>query len=209
MLALTGLPTLFPKLVEARTFAERMFQVIFLEPLNEEETIQAITKPITDKKCPVQLTPASVNVIWEVTHGYPYFIQYVCREVYDIWVQYTETGTSMNAVPMEGIMRKLDTDFFAGRWARVTDRQRELMWVVSTLENYQSEFTVQEIVESNSNKGLVKPFTSSHVNQMLSTLCDSGIVYKNRHGKYSYAVPLLGEFIKRQQHPKTKQTEPA
>ncbi len=27
MLALTGLPTLFPKLVEARTFAERMFQL--------------------------------------------------------------------------------------------------------------------------------------------------------------------------------------
>src|SRR5574340_5757 len=30
MLALTGLPTLFPKLVEARTFAERMFTIVFL-----------------------------------------------------------------------------------------------------------------------------------------------------------------------------------
>lgn len=32
MLVLTGLPTLFPKLVEARTFSERMFRVVFLEP---------------------------------------------------------------------------------------------------------------------------------------------------------------------------------
>ena len=33
---------------------------------------------------------------------------------------------------------------------------------------------------------------------MLSTLSDSGLVYKNRHGKYSFAVPLLGKFIQRQ-----------
>ena len=33
MLVLVGLPTLFPKLVEARTFAERMFRVVFLDRL--------------------------------------------------------------------------------------------------------------------------------------------------------------------------------
>ena len=38
MLILTGLPTLFPKLVEARTFAERMFPVLFLDKLNEQDS---------------------------------------------------------------------------------------------------------------------------------------------------------------------------
>jgi DNA-binding IclR family transcriptional regulator len=33
---------------------------------------------------------------------------------------------------------------------------------------------------------------------MPSTLAEVGLVYKNRHGKYSLAVPLLGEFIQRQ-----------
>jgi hypothetical protein len=32
---------------------------------------------------------------------------------------------------------------------------------------------------------------------MLSTLNTAGLVYKNRHGKYSFAVPLLGQFIRR------------
>jgi DNA-binding IclR family transcriptional regulator len=36
------------------------------------------------------------------------------------------------------------------------------------------------------------------VSQMLSTLAEAGLVYKNRHGKYSLAVPLLSEFIQRQ-----------
>ena len=34
MLALTGLPTLFPKLVETRTYSERMFRVVVLEELS-------------------------------------------------------------------------------------------------------------------------------------------------------------------------------
>ena len=45
MLVLTGLPTLFPKLVEARTFAERMFRVVFLQSLNRMESEQAIRRP--------------------------------------------------------------------------------------------------------------------------------------------------------------------
>ena len=34
MLVLAGLPTLFPKLVDARTYAERMFRVMTLTKLN-------------------------------------------------------------------------------------------------------------------------------------------------------------------------------
>ncbi len=43
-----------------------------------------------------------------------------------------------------------------------------------------------------------KPFSPSHINQMLVALSAAGLVYKNRHGKYSFAVPLLGRFIARQ-----------
>jgi DNA-binding IclR family transcriptional regulator len=59
-------------------------------------------------------------------------------------------------------------------------------------------FTVQEVVAASQANPLRKPFTSSHISQMLSTLAEVGLVYKNRHGKYSLAVPLLGEFIQRQ-----------
>jgi hypothetical protein len=63
MLALTGLPTLFAKLVEARTYAERMFHVVDLGSLNEEESREAILKPIEDEQCPIRLTPESITSI--------------------------------------------------------------------------------------------------------------------------------------------------
>jgi hypothetical protein len=198
MLALTGLPTLFPKLVEARTFAERMFRVVFLEPLTKQETEEAIQRPIKHNKCPVDFAPASVEIIWGITRGYPYFVQYVCRETFDVWVQALASGRTPPGIPVDEIIRKLDSDFFAGRWARATDRQRELLTVISNLPNCDLEFAVQEVVEHIANKSLDKPFGSSHVNQMLASLSESGLIYKNRHGKYSFAVPLLGDFVKRQ-----------
>jgi hypothetical protein len=198
MLVLTGLPTLFPKLVEARTYAERMFHIIFLNPLSESETKDAILNPIEKNGCPIRFKNTTFKVVWTGTRGYPYFIQYVCRELFDVWVQSVESGRPMPSVPMAPIMRKLDTDFFSGRWARATDRQRQLLAVIALLQNSDSEFTVQEIVQGDANKALDKPFSSSHANQMLASLAEAGLTYKNRHGKYSFAVPLLGDFIKRQ-----------
>jgi hypothetical protein len=198
MLALSGLPTLFPKLVEARTYAERMFHVIFLNKLDEKSSRDAILKPISDSKCPVRFNEESVKSVYKITGGYPYFIQYVCREVYDVWVLKLDSGESPPPIPVNEILRKLDSDFFAGRWARATDRQRDLLRVIARLENCDLEFTVQEVVEL-SEKVLNKPFSSSHVSQMLVFLGDAGLVYKNRWSKYSFAVPLLGQFIRRQE----------
>ncbi|HEV3077268.1 MAG TPA: ATP-binding protein [Thermoanaerobaculia bacterium] len=196
MLALTGLPTLFPKLVEARTFSERMFRVLFLDQLDTEDSHDAILKPIQKQGCPISFDDSTVTLITDVSGGYPYLIQFICREIFDVWIQKIGAGENPMA-PMEAILRKLDTDFFAGRWARATDRQRDLLTIAARLPNSDSEFTVQELVEE-SKRGPEKPFGSSHVNQMLAALSDAGLVYKNRHGRYSFAVPLLNRFILRQ-----------
>lgn len=196
MLALTGLPTLFPKLVDARTFAERMFRVVSLQQLDRNATIDAISRPVEQAQCPIAFDAQSVEAIADLSGGYPYFIQFICREVYDVWIQRHGAGENMS-IPIVEITRKLDTDFFAGRWAKATDRQRELMWVVSLLDNCDQEFSVQEIVA----KGELvsaKPFTSSHANQILSALASAGLIYKNRHGKYMFAVPLMSDFVRRQ-----------
>lgn len=200
MLVLTGLPTLFPKLVEARTFAERMFRVIVLDKLDERASREAILKPIEEADGPVEFSEGSVEMIVSQSGGYPYFIQFICREVYDSFLQLQRQEASVPyPIPMDAITMKLDSDFFAGRWARATDRQRELLWAIATLGKPDEEFTVQEVVQAS--KQLDKPFTSSHVNQMLSGLCGAGLVYKNRFGRYSFAVPLFDRFILRQIEP--------
>lgn len=196
MLVLAGLPTLFPKLVDARTYAERMFRVMTLSRLNTDESREAILKPIEFADCPIKFSPNSVEIIIFESGGYPYFIQFICREVFDVFIQQNERGELGGTVPIEAIQQKLDADFFAGRWARITDRQKELLLVVAHLDEPDDEFTIQELVEK-SKELLDKSFSSSHANQMLVTLSERGMIYKNRVGKYSFAVPLLGRFIRR------------
>ena len=196
MLVLTGLPTLFPKLVQARTFAERKFRVRFLSSLTPVESAEAIRRPLAYADCPVRLSDPSVDRIIDMAGGYPYFIQFICREVYDAFIQRIDRGEEGSILRVE-IERKLDADFFAGRWARATDRQRDLLFVIARLDHCDEEFTVQEVVEE-SGRGRERSFGSSHVNQMLAALAAQGLVYKNRRARYSFAVPLLGRFIRRQ-----------
>ena len=199
MLALTGLPTLMSKLVEARTYSERMFTVIHLHRLDQASTRDAIVTPIKKEKTPISFAENTVQLIFSETKGYPYFIQFVCREIFDIWVHNAESGEEFAKVPIEAIMRKLDMDFFQGRWQRATDRQRELLQVIATLKTADAEFTVQEVSEQSA-LVLEKGFSPSHVSQMLDKLTEAGLVYKNRRGRYSLAVPLLDDFIRRQQN---------
>jgi len=200
LLVLAGLPTLFPKLVEARTFSERMFRVVFLDRLDEHDSRDAILEPL-QKTLPaksLKLWSYWTTTIIDESGGYPYFIQFLCREIFDVAGPFSDGYWTNVFIPILSILRKLDTDFFAGRWARTTDRQRELLSVIASLDISDEEFTVQEIVEK-SKETVTKPFRASHVSQMLRALCDAGLVYRNRHGKYSFAVPLLGRFILRQQ----------
>jgi len=196
MLVLTGLPTLFPKLVESRTYSERMFRILLLKSLSVHESREAVMKPISTTKCPVRLSKESVDTIITMSGGYPYFIQFICREVYDAFLIKIDKNETAS-VPVLEIEHKLDSDFFAGRWAKATDRQRELMTVISQLDNCDDEFTVQEISER-SKQVLEKGFSNSHVNQMLNAIITQGLAFKNRYGKYSFAVPLLGRFIRRE-----------
>jgi hypothetical protein len=196
MLILSGLPTLPAKLVEARTYSERMFHTIFLNPLNEIDARAAIEIPIVDNKCPIQFSENAVKIIVRESSGYPYFIQFFCKEVFDAWIVKIQAG-EMASVPVQDIVRKLDNDFFHGRWVKTTNRQRELLQVVSLLPNADTEFSPQDVVSA-SKDALINPFTQSQINQMLTTLAIAGLVYKNRRGRYSLAVPLLAQFIQRQ-----------
>lgn len=196
LLVLSGLPTLFPALVASRTFAERMFRVLHLERLDAQATRDAILEPIREMGRPVRFPETAVAAIVQHSGGYPYFVQFLGREMFDSYLQHPARGAVNPRTIVEQSLRKLDSDFFAGRWNRVSDRQRELLKVIARLPGCDDEFTVKQIVDE-SKRALGKPFSASHTSQLLGKLCDIGLVYKNRHGRYSFALPFLGAYVRR------------
>ena len=196
LLVLSGLPTLFPKLNEARTYTERMFNVLQLERLNDKAAREAVVKPIELTKSPITFSANTVDMIVRESRGYPYFIQYICKEVFEAWIGKIQKGEAPS-VPMNSIVAKLDQDFFSPRWQRASDRQQDFMKVIATLPNSEDEFSVQDIVVT-SRQLLRKGFSASHTNQMLMALTEKGLIYRNRRGSYCFAVPGLAGFVARQ-----------
>jgi hypothetical protein len=198
VLVLTGLPTLYPNLIEARTYAERMFQIMTLTKLKEAETMEAILKPIEDGNCPVTFNEIGISEIIKYSSGYPYFIQFFCKEAFDLILQQIQIGVEMPFIQIVDFVKKLDMDFYSGRWSRITDRQRELLIVIAKLEAANEEFTIRDIALKSSEIS-EKAFKPAYINNLLFKLIEAGLIYKNRRSKYSFAVPLLADYINRQQ----------
>lgn len=202
LLVLTGLPTLQTKLIEARTYSERMFTTLTLGSLTPEESREAIVTPLTQlqpkalplpEQTPLVFSEKSIETIILTSGGYPYFIQFICKEAYDALSQKIIDGVAVS-VPIEAIVTKLDEDFFAARWLKATDRQQDLLKLIANLDK--SEFTPKDILESVHSK--TRPFKqAAQVIKMLGDLTESGLIYKNKRGVYSFAVPMLGDYIRR------------
>ncbi|MBR6810866.1 AAA family ATPase [Candidatus Saccharibacteria bacterium] len=196
VLVLTGLPTLLTKLVETRTYSERLFHVLTLRQLNDQESRDAILKPIADARCKTKFNDESVKIIIQQSGGYPYFIQFICREVYDVFEQKAAKKQKLS-VPIDAIIQKLDNDFFAGRWSRATEREQQVLIMLA--EANKTTFTIQDTLEL-SNKSRFKKFSRSQIGQLFNSLIERGLVYKDKRGSYSFAVPLLNQYIVRTQN---------
>jgi hypothetical protein len=201
LLVLTGLPTLASKLVETRTYSERMFNVVVLDSLNEKESYEAIVVPLKKEKsllpkdtAPMIFSETSIASIIKISGGYPYFIQLICKEAYDALNQKIVEGITPS-IPIGAIIHKLDEDFFSGRWVRATERQQDLLRIIAKLSK--EEFTPKDITDSAHNSGKKVFRQVAQVIKMLGDLTERGLIYKNKRGVYSLAVPMLGDYIRR------------
>lgn len=205
LLVLCGLPTLLPKINEARTYTERMFHIMKLERLTAKDSREAILRPIEISKSSLIFHDSVVDEIIDMSGRYPYFIQFICKEVFDSCIVKVSKGHKP-ILAKEEILDKLEEDFFSYRWMRATDRQQDFLHVIASMDNCDGEFAVSDVVAA-SKSMLEKGFSPSHATQILQALSDKGLIYKSRRASYMLAVPLMGRFIKRQNwNPSTRQT---
>ena len=73
---------------------------------------EAILRPIADADS-IFLNEESVDTVVRLAGGYPYFIQFICREVYDVFIQRLDRGQS----PPRSRSRKSHAS-----WTRISSR---------------------------------------------------------------------------------------
>ncbi len=184
-LILSGLPSLFPNLVKAKTYSERMFTVSRVGQLGTTDAKLAIRKPLEDTV--YEFESKLVDVLVKETDGYPYFLQLYSFLLIDN-LPGEKIGRPDFVKMRPFILNRLDESFFAGRFDRTSNSERELLFKMIELDD--------EIETSALRKSSKK--SRGAINLILTRLMEKGIIYRVRRGAYSFTLPLFKEFLKRQ-----------
>lgn len=193
LLVLCGLPQVQDALTETRTYTERMFQVLSLERLSRDETWAAIATPIADLTPPLQVSKDLIAKVVDLSGGYPYLIQFFGKELVEKLL--ANGGTlSATAFPDADTLERLDAGLFGARWNKTTDKQREFLGLIASRQRTSGqEFSAHEIAHLDPSGAC----SNAHASQMLQSLCDRGLVYRTRRGRFAFTVPMSEGMISR------------
>lgn len=183
-LVLCGLPALMPNVMAARSYAERMFGVMNISDLDRENARAAISKPLEDTAwC---FSDDLISEIAQDTDGYPYFIQFFCREII------SRVGKEHIILDDYGKIKDrliwdLGRDFFDQRIEPLSAAQERVLYSAASLPDPDLEFSsIQKSLD------VGKGSLSSH----LKRLEEKGLIYRSGRGTYRLAMPLLGKYLR-------------
>ncbi len=182
-----GLPSLAAVSEEARTHAERMFRFHPIGALRADECATAVLVPAAAQH--VSWKGAAVARLFEVTQGYPYFIQEFARQAWDL----AEDGADVirandveRSIPLA--MAELDQGFFQFRAAKTTDPERKYLRAMAELG--------PGIVRSADVATLLHKKTTQ-VAPVRDALMKKAICFSPRFNELAFTFPMFDEFMKR------------
>lgn len=188
VLVLCGLPTLTTNLLEARTYAERMFRGQRVGSLNRSDSEDAFLAPLNGTG--VTPTTPLIQRVLDAVEGYPYFVQLWGAELWDAADRADVTEFTVDLLDeVEGsIFERLDEDFYEPRVVSLTPAEQDLL-TVSGRCGYPPLITAH-IVDGSKKR-------PNNVNVLLGRLCAAGVLYRVRKGEYEYTAPKFYDFLQR------------
>jgi hypothetical protein len=186
LVALAGLPSLPRILAEAKSYSERLFEFEQIRELDEDLARSAITEPAAAEGVAWEI-PA-VEFVVRATSGYPYFLQQLGQDTWNLAPQSPITLADARAGTERG-RAALDTGFFRVRWDRATRAEQRYLRAMS-LDG-----------DAGSPSGVVAERVGKKVTSLgpvRASLISKGLIYAPEHGVVAYTVPGMAAFISRQ-----------
>lgn len=180
-----GLPQLLGKMGRAKSYAERLFEFIPIDKLDECSAKAALCKPA--EKEGAKFDQAAVNEILVQTQGYPYFLQE--------WGKHAWNSAQNNHITIDDAknattdaLSELDASFFRVRFDRLTPSEKQYMRAMADLGP--GPHRSGDIASK-----MQKKVTA--VAPVRNSLIAKGMAYSPAHGDTAFTVPLFDGFLKR------------
>jgi len=185
MLMAAGLPQLAVQTGRARSYAERLFEFVSLDRLNESDAASALTVPAARQN--VVFDPDAIAEILCQTCGYPRFLQE--------WGKHAWNVAAASPIRIEDIswatddaLADLDEGFFRVRFDRLTAAEKNYLRAVA------------ELGHGPHRSGDIAAILQRAVTTLAPirrSLMAKGLIYSRAYGETEFTAPLFDGFMKR------------
>lgn len=180
-----GLPQLLGQMGRAKSYAERLFEFVPIDPLDDAAARDALVIPAENEGAGYE--PAAVDEILKQTCGYPYLLQEWGKHCWDLARDAKITADDARRAT-SAALAELDASFFRVRFDRLTPAEKRYMRAMAELGP--GAHRSGEIAEV-----LARKVTS--VAPTRNALIAKGMLYSPSHGDTAFTVPLFDGFMRR------------
>ncbi|MDR3492775.1 MAG: ATP-binding protein [Gammaproteobacteria bacterium] len=183
-----GLPQLVGKAGNSKSYAERLFSYPIVGALAKEDARIALQAPV--KELGVNFSLDALDEIYNITKGYPYFLQEWGYHAWNIAANDSSiisVDDAKNASQLS--IANLDKNFFRVRFDRLTPNERKYVRALA------------ELGRKPQRSGDIANKLGKAVEQVAplrAQLINKGMIYSPAHGDIAFTVPLFEEFLMRE-----------
>jgi hypothetical protein len=184
-----GLPQLASRLVEASSYAERLFSYHEVGKLSSEAAAAALTVPAEREGVTYQ--PDALAYLLERTGRYPFFIQTYGKYA---WHVAPASPIDMSAARSADSIaqEQLDSGFHRSRWNRATPAERRYLAALADLGD-----GPQPTADVSARLGMTQQQTAVQRQNLIDL---KGLLYSPQRGLIDFTAPLFGDYVRRH-HP--------
>ncbi|MEH1012679.1 ATP-binding protein [Micromonospora sp. CPCC 206060] len=195
-----GLPHLPAVLSAAKSYSERLYRYQRIDRLDRLAADQALCAPAGRED--VEYEPKALDLLYEKSGGYPYFVQAYGKATWDHAPRSPITAADVRVAAPEA-EAELAVGFFGSRFERATPAEREYMRAMATLslpdgtdgtaarDDMDLAVPTADIARSLGRK-------PASLSPARDALIKKGLIYSGERGTVAFTVPHFGRYLRTQ-----------
>lgn len=187
-----GLPHLPAVLSASKSYSERLFSYQRIDRLSRDAADRALVAPASEEEA--AFTAEALDVMYDATRGYPYFIQAYGRSAWDLAPRSPITADDV-AVAGPEAERELAVGFFGSRYERATPAERDYLRAMADAAG-DDEDPVGSVATADVAAVLGKKPQS--LSPARDSLLKKGLIYSGERGRIAFTVPHFGRYLRTQ-----------
>ncbi|MBT0771156.1 ATP-binding protein [Kineosporia sp. J2-2] len=191
-----GLPHLPAVLSASKSYSERLFRYARIDRLDPEAAAQALRTPAQEEGA--DFTEAALTQMYEVTAGYPYFIQAYGKGAWDVAPRTPITADDVRVAAPEA-EAELAVGFFGSRYERATPAEREYLRAMADASaDLPPGLSMGDAGVATSEIALLLGRKPQSLSPARDSLIKKGLIYSAERGRIAFTVPHFGRYLRRQ-----------